>query len=84
MKTILTVLSLSLTTVIGCGEKTDDTSATNDTNDTNDTYQCPTVEEDSCMTEELYEQCLEVVDTCQSGTIVVAESCPYASFSCME
>ena len=81
MKTILTVLCLSLSTLIGCGEKTDDTSSTNDTNDT---YQCPTVEEDSCMTEELYEQCLEVVDTCESGNIVVAESCPYASFGCME
>ena len=81
MKTILTVLSLSLTTVIGCGEKTDDTSTIDDTTNT---YQCPTVEEDTCMTEELYEQCLEVVETCDSGNIVVAESCPYASFSCME
>jgi len=25
-----------------------------------------------------------VVETCESGNIIVAESCPYASFGCME
>ena len=75
------LLSLLFTTLIACGEKTDDTSTPSDTNNT---YQCPTVEEDSCMTEELYQECLEVVETCDSGNIVVAESCPYASFGCTE
>jgi hypothetical protein len=74
MTTLLTLFFLFL----GCGEKSDDTSASSSN------YTCPTVEEDSCMTEELYQECLDVVESCESGNIVVAESCPYASFGCME
>ena len=72
-----TLFTLVMTLFIACGDKSEDTSTTS-------SYECPTVESDSCMTEELYEQCLEVVETCESGNIVVAESCPYASFGCME
>lgn len=74
---LLTLLMTSLT-FIACGEKSIDTSS----NLSN--YTCPTVEEDSCMTDELYQECLEVAETCESGNIIVAESCPYASFGCME
>jgi nitrogenase subunit NifH len=74
MTTLLTLFFLFL----GCGEKSDDTSTTASG------YECPTVQEDSCMTEELYQECLDVVESCESGNIVVAESCPYASFGCME
>ena len=74
---LLTLLMTALT-FIACGDKSTDTSS----NLSN--YTCPTVEEDSCMTEELYQECLEVTETCESGNIVVAESCPYASFGCME
>ena len=74
MTTLLTLFFLFL----GCGEKSDDTSTTASS------YECPTVQEDSCMTEELYQECLDVVESCESGNIVVAESCPYASFGCME
>lgn len=74
MTTLLTLFFLFL----GCGEKSDDTSTTASN------YECPTVQEDSCMTEELYQECLDVVESCESGNIVVAESCPYASFGCME
>lgn len=71
-------LLLAALTFIACGDKSTDTSS----NLSN--YTCPTVEEDSCMTDELYQECLEVVETCESGNIIVAESCPYASFGCME
>jgi nitrogenase subunit NifH len=74
MTTLLTLFFLFL----GCGEKSDDTSTTASG------YECPTVQEDSCMTEELYQECLDVVESCESGNIVVAESCPYPSFGCME
>jgi nitrogenase subunit NifH len=74
MTTLLTLFFLFL----GCGEKSDDTSTTASG------YECPTIQEDSCMTEELYQECLDVVESCESGNIVVAESCPYASFGCME
>ncbi len=72
MYTLFTLLSGLF---IGCGERAADTSAA---------YQCPTVEEDSCMTDELYQECLDVVSSCESGNIIVAESCPYASFGCVE
>lgn len=78
MKPLITLISLTLLTLTGCGEKSAD-SGTDST-----AYQCPTVEEDSCMTEDLYQECLEVLASCDSGNIVVAESCPYASFGCME
>ena len=56
-----------LVSFIACGEKSDDTSTTASG------YECPTVEEDSCMTEELYQECLEVAESCESGNIIVAE-----------
>ena len=74
----MTLFALFLVSFIACGEKSDDTSTTASG------YECPTVEEDSCMTEELYQECLEVAESCESGNIIVAESCPYASFGCME
>ena len=74
----LLTLLMTAFTFFACGDKSTDTSS----NLSN--YTCPTVEEDSCMTEELYQECLEVAETCESGNIIVAESCPYASFGCME
>ena len=73
-----TTFSTFLTAFIARGEKPDDisTSASG--------YKCPTVEEDSCMTEYLYQECLEVAESCESGNIIVVESCPYANFGCME
>ena len=62
-----------LSFLIACSEKED--SASN--------FSCPTVEEDSCMTDELYQECLDVTESCE-GAILIAESCPYASFSCEE
>ena len=73
-----TLFALFIASFIACGEKSDDTSTTISS------YECPTVEEDACMTDELYQECLEVVESCDSGNIIVAESCPYASFGCME
>lgn len=72
------ILLMTISTFIACGEKSEDTSTTASG------YECPTVEEDACMTEELYQECIEVAEACESGNIIVAESCPYASFSCME
>ena len=78
MKTTRLPMIIILTALIGCGEKSEDTSVGVNS------YQCPTVEDDACMTDELYQECQEVVETCESGNIIVAESCPYASFGCME
>jgi len=78
MKTTRLTIIIILTALIACGEKSEDTSVSLNS------YQCPTVEDDACMTDELYQECLEVVETCESGNIIVAESCPYASFGCME
>lgn len=73
------IVALILTILLACGEKSTDTSDISDS-----TYACPTIEEDSCMTEELYQECLEVAESCESGNIVVADSCPYGGFDCME
>ena len=44
---------------------------------------CPQVGEDSCMTEELFEQCLAEAEMCD-GELVMLESCPYAGFECLD
>ena len=73
------IFAFILTNFIACGEKSTDTS-----DNSTSTYVCPTIEEDSCMTEELYQECLEVVESCDSGNIITADSCPYGGFDCME
>lgn len=71
---LLNLLALPIFLFSACEEKSD----------TDSSYTCPTVEEDSCMTDELYQECLDVVATCESGSISVMESCPYAGFGCEE
>lgn len=72
-----TLFALFMTLFLACGEKSNDTSSPS-------TYACPTVESDSCMTEEVYEECLAVVENCESGNIVAAYTCPYTIFDCVE
>jgi hypothetical protein len=51
--------------------------------DSGGSFDCPPIDEDSCMTEELYEECLAVSESCE-GAVAVMESCPYAGFTCSE
>ena len=42
---------------------------------------CPTVSEDECMTQELYEECLVKEETCD-GALVAYGDCPYIGWDC--
>jgi hypothetical protein len=53
--------------LLACGEKNDSA------HDSVAEMICPTVEEDSCMTEELYQECI----SCE-GELFIGESCPYS------
>ena len=54
--------------LVGCGSVPQDTASS-----------CPPADE-ACMTEELYEECLEIEASC-SGEILIMESCPL-QFGC--
>jgi hypothetical protein len=54
--------------LMGCGAVPEDTASS-----------CP-VADDPCMTDELYEECLSLEESC-SGGILILESCPL-QFSC--
>ena len=58
--------------LIACG-------AENNDNDLSD--QCPTPQEDACMTEDLYQDCLDIASDCPDSLLFL-ESCPYGGFSC--
>ena len=64
---MLILLSLFL----ACGEEADSAIDTAQTSAAE--INCPTVEEDTCMTEELYQECI----SCE-GELLIGESCPYS------
>ena len=67
------LIFVSILSIAACGDKDEDTASAN--------FECPAAEDD-CMTEELYQECLSLVETC-TGNILIAESCP-VQFSCEE
>ena len=64
-----------LTATTACDTSTTDTDAM----DTSAAWTCPEPT-DSCMNEENYQECLDVVATCE-GEILIMESCPL-QFGC--
>ena len=87
------MLIITLGLIIACGSKDEDDSGLaaepsnepahddTDSDSPESDSRCPSPEEDTCMTEELYQDCLEVAENC-AGNILILESCPYGGFSC--
>ena len=69
---LIPLLSTSLILASGCDSSSDDTSAS---------WSCPEPT-DACMDEDNYQQCLDVVATCE-GEVLIMESCPL-QFGCDE
>lgn len=67
------ISSITLFNLSACGDKAEDSAVA--------AFECPAAD-DACMTEELHQECLSLVETC-SGEILIAESCP-VQFSCAE
>ena len=49
--------------------------------DVNDGSLCPTLEEDECMTQELYDECVAKEETCE-GALLSYGGCPYTGWDC--
>ena len=49
--------------------------------ESNDESLCPTVDEDECMTSDLYDECVAQEATCE-GNIISYEECPYEGWEC--
>ena len=49
--------------------------------ESNDESLCPTVDEDECMTSDLYDECVSQEATCE-GNIISYGECPYEGWDC--
>lgn len=72
---LIPLLSTSLILASGCDSSSNDSSS----DDTSPSWSCPEPN-DACMDEDNYQQCLDVVATCE-GEVLIMESCPL-QFGC--